>query len=157
MAAGAGPSSRNHSSVQGSRGSARWVCGRSLPIQARSPASTLNSCPSVSTKPPPVVDRLQKEGLTDRIKQELEDLESLLHNAIVASLANPLIETSCKRMHNYLRLLRLDRKLTVPLALRSLKEHLKIIAACKQRDAKEAEAALQAHFNAALQRHMGLY
>jgi DNA-binding GntR family transcriptional regulator len=81
----------------------------------------------------------------------------VLHNAIIASLNNPLIDTSYKRMHNYLKLVRLDRKLTVPLALRSIREHMEIIMACKARDPDKAVAALSAHFNAALQRHMGLY
>jgi len=100
---------------------------------------------------------IEKDGLTDANKQELEDLELVLHNAIIASLSNPLIETSYKRMHNYLRLVRLDRKLTVPLALRSIREHVEIIMACKARDPDKAVTALSAHFNAALQRHMGLY
>jgi DNA-binding GntR family transcriptional regulator len=60
-------------------------------------------------------------------------------------------------MHNYLRIVRLDRRLTVPLALRSLREHMQIIEACKRRDPDAAVAALQAHFNAALQRHLGMY
>ena len=60
-------------------------------------------------------------------------------------------------MHNYLRLLRLDRKLTAPIALRSIREHMEIILACKARDPDKAVAALSAHFNAALQRHMGMY
>jgi DNA-binding GntR family transcriptional regulator len=59
-------------------------------------------------------------------------------------------------MHNYLRLLRLDRRLTAPIALRTLKEHVEIIEACKARDAGRAEAALEAHFQAALQRSLGL-
>jgi DNA-binding GntR family transcriptional regulator len=100
---------------------------------------------------------IEKDGLTQANKQELEDLEVVLHNAIIGSLGNPLIETSYKRMHNYLRLVRLDRKLTAPLALRSIREHLEIIMACKARDPDKAAAALSAHFNAALQRHMGLY
>jgi len=76
---------------------------------------------------------------------------------VIRSLNNPLIDNSYRRMHNYLRLVRLDRKLTVPLALRSLREHMEIILACEQRNPDRAEAALQAHFTAALQRHMGLY
>ena len=81
----------------------------------------------------------------------------MLHNVIIGILRNPLIETSHKRMHNYLRLVRLDRRLTPPLALRSIREHMEIITACQARDADLAEAALIAHFSAALQRHMGLY
>jgi DNA-binding GntR family transcriptional regulator len=100
---------------------------------------------------------IEKDGLTQANKQELEDLEVVLHNAIIGSLGNPLIETSYKRMHNYLRLVRLDRKLTAPLVLRSIREHLEIIMACKARDPDKAAAALSAHFTAALQRHMGLY
>ena len=60
-------------------------------------------------------------------------------------------------MHTYLRLVRLDRKMTVPLAQRSIKEHLEIIDACSKRDPDRAEAALVAHFAAALQRHMGMF
>ena len=100
---------------------------------------------------------IEESGLTDTSLADLEELEQLLHNAIIASLRNPLIETSYRRIHNYLRLIRLDRKLTPPLALRSLREHLEIIEACQLRDPNKAEAALQAHFNAALRRHMGLY
>ena len=79
----------------------------------------------------------------------------MLHNAVIGILRNPLIETSYRRMHNYLRLLRLDRKITAPVALRTLREHVEIIDACRRRDADGAEAALDAHFQAALQRSMG--
>lgn len=100
---------------------------------------------------------LEADGLTEAAKGDFEDLELLLHNAIIGSLSNPLIEKSYKRMHNYLRLVRLDRRLTVPLALRSLREHMEIIRACKDRDPERAVAALSAHFTAALQRHMGMF
>lgn len=104
-----------------------------------------------------LVTRIEAKGLSDDSMAEIERLEGILHDNIIGILANPLIETSYKRMHNYLRLVRLDRRLTPPLALRSLREHIQIIDACKTRNADAAEAALQAHFNAALQRHMGLY
>jgi len=87
---------------------------------------------------------------------ELERLEGRLHNSIVAIMANPLIESSYRRMHNYLRLVRLDRSMTAPVALRSLHEHIQIIDACMARDADRAEAALRAHFMEALQRHLGM-
>lgn len=104
-----------------------------------------------------VMARLETEGLSEDVKVELEALEALLHNAIIGSLNNPLIETSYKRMHNYLRLVRLDRKLSPPIALRSLREHMEIILACKARDAAKAVTALQSHFAAALQRHLGIF
>ena len=104
-----------------------------------------------------VIARVEKDGLSPDVIVELEDLEQLLHNAVIRSLANPLIDNSYRRMHHYLRLVRLDRRLTAPLALRSLREHMEIITACEERNPDKAEAALQAHFTAALQRHMGLF
>jgi DNA-binding GntR family transcriptional regulator len=103
------------------------------------------------------VAAIEAEGLTLAIRAELEVLEEALHNPIIASLRNPLIDTSYRRIHNYLRILRLDRKITVPLALRSLREHLAIIQACRRRSPVEAQAALQIHFANAMQRNMGLY
>lgn len=100
---------------------------------------------------------IEAGGLTAEALAEIERLEAGLHDNIIGILANPLIETSYKRMHNYLRLVRLDRRLTPPLALRSLREHIEILKACDARKADNAEAALQAHFTAALQRHMGMY
>jgi DNA-binding GntR family transcriptional regulator len=100
---------------------------------------------------------LERDGMTPDNVRELEDLEELLHSSIVGSLNNPLIDTSYRRIRNYLKLLRLERKMTAPLALRSLREHLLIIEACRERNAENAVAALQAHFAAALQRNLGLY
>lgn len=101
--------------------------------------------------------QIEATGLTPDAMEEIEVLESLLHNSVIDILRNPLIDTSYRRMHTYLRLVRLDRKMTVPLAQRSIKEHLEIIDACAARDPDRAEAALVAHFNAALQRHMGMF
>lgn len=101
--------------------------------------------------------QIEASGLTPDAMAEIEALETLLHNSVIDILRNPLIDSSYRRMHNYLRLVRLDRKLTVPLALRSNKEHIEIITACEARDPDRAEAALVAHFNAALQRHLGMY
>lgn len=104
-----------------------------------------------------LIEEVEREGLTDRAWREMEEIETLLHNSIVLSLSNPLIERSYKRLHNYVRLIRLDRNVTAPLALRSLREHMQIIAACKARDSEAAAAAMRAHLNAALQRSLGLY
>ena len=101
--------------------------------------------------------RIEKDGLNKNALAELERLEGQLHNSVIGILQNPLIESSYRRIHNYLRLVRLDRKLTVPLALRSIREHLAIIDACQARNPDAAEASLLAHFTAALQRHMGLF
>ena len=100
---------------------------------------------------------IERDGLTTDNVQLLEELEELLHGAIVSSLNNPLIDTSYRRIRNYLKLLRLDRKMTPPLALRSLREHGLIIEACRNRNVSAAVAGLQSHFAAALQRSLGLY
>jgi DNA-binding GntR family transcriptional regulator len=104
-----------------------------------------------------VVAAIEEKGLTPDMVDAFDALEQLLHISIVSSLQNPLIETSYRRLHNYVRLVRLDRKMTAPLALRSLREHLAIIRACRSRAAADAVAALQTHFANALQRNMGLY
>jgi DNA-binding GntR family transcriptional regulator len=104
-----------------------------------------------------VVAAVEHDGLTPEISGQLDELEDLLHGSIVASLNNPLADASYRRVHNYLKLVRLDREVTVPLVLRSLREHQVIIEACRNRNAADAVAALQAHFAAALQRNLGLY
>ncbi len=100
---------------------------------------------------------IETHGITIDLGAEIEDLESVLHNSIIDTLGNQLIEVSYRRMHNYLRLVRIGRKMTVPLVLRSIREHLAIIEACKARDPVRAETALIGHFDAALQRHVGMF
>jgi DNA-binding GntR family transcriptional regulator len=103
-----------------------------------------------------LVRAIEQDGLSAKALIDLDEMEHLLHGAVIGILRNPLIETTYRRMHNYLRLLRLDRKLTAPVALRTLREHLEILAACAARDADRAQAALDAHFQAAVQRNLGL-
>lgn len=104
-----------------------------------------------------IISAIEQRGLPDATLVELEQLEDLLHGSIVSSLHNPLIETSYRRVRNYIRLIVLDRQLTPPLVLKSMREHLAIIDACTRRDVDGAVAALQTHFAAALQRSFGLY
>jgi len=71
-------------------------------------------------------------------------------------LRNPLIETTARRLKNYVTLVKLDWLTTRPLAIRTLREHLDIIDACVDRNADAAEAALITHFQLALQRLIGM-
>jgi DNA-binding GntR family transcriptional regulator len=103
------------------------------------------------------LDGIEREGLTVAVRAESEALELLLHNAIIHALQNPLIERAYMRLHNYVRLIRLDRRVTAPLVQRSLREHLAIVAACKGRDSDAAAVAIQDHLTAALQRSLGLF
>jgi DNA-binding GntR family transcriptional regulator len=100
---------------------------------------------------------VERNGLTDDAKAELEALEDLLHHSIIGSLSNSLIEKSYMRLHNYVRLIRLDRRLTPPLALQSLREHMLVIRECKRRDPDAAASAMHAHLATALKRGLGLY
>ena len=103
------------------------------------------------------IEEIERDGLTEHSRVELEKLETLLHHSIIRSLSNPLIESAYKRLHNYVRLIRLDRKVTAPLALHSLREHVEVVRACKAREPEAAAAAMQAHLTSALQRGLGLY
>jgi DNA-binding GntR family transcriptional regulator len=104
-----------------------------------------------------LIELVTTEGFTGKAQAELEKLEVVLHSGIIEILKNPLITSSYRRMHNYLRLLRLDRKVTAPLALRTWHEHVDILTACERRDPDAAEAALIQHFQAALQRNLGFF
>jgi DNA-binding GntR family transcriptional regulator len=103
------------------------------------------------------IDVIGREGLTDAVRAETEELEILLHNTIIRALLNPLIESAYMRLHNYVRLIRLDRRVTAPLVQRSLREHLAVVAACKDHDSEAAAGAIQDHLSAALQRSLGLF
>lgn len=47
--------------------------------------------------------RIEKDGLNEKALTELERLEGQLHNSVIGILRNPLIESSYRRIRNYLR------------------------------------------------------
>jgi DNA-binding GntR family transcriptional regulator len=100
--------------------------------------------------------RVERDGIGPEQLLEMDALELDLHGHIIQALRNPLIESAYRRMHNYLRLLRLERNVTAPIFMRTLKEHIDILEACATRNADAAEKALLAHFQAAMQRNLGL-
>lgn len=104
-----------------------------------------------------LMKEIETKGFDAQTLEKLEALEQQLHGGMIAALRNPLIETTARRLKNYVTLIRLERLITQPLALRTLREHLEIIEACAQRDADRAEAAVAAHFQAALQRILGMF
>jgi DNA-binding GntR family transcriptional regulator len=127
-------------------------------VRAYAEAGDEGELATIADRHAALATRIETEGrLSPDALPELEAMETLLHGAVIGILSNPLIESSYRRMHNYLRLLRLERRMTAPLALRTLREHGEIIAACQVRDPDRAEAAVQAHFTAALQRNLGLF
>ena len=74
-------------------------------------------------------------------------------------LDNPLAETAYKQAQRFVQLVRLDRefRLSSPIVIRTMNEHLDILRACRQRDPQAAEAALEVHFARAMQRAIGFF
>src|SRR3569833_870854 len=103
-----------------------------------------------------LLEQLDRGELGPREKQTLDVLENQLHGALTFYLRNPLIETTARRLKNYLTLDRLDWLTTKLLVIRTVCEHIDILKACAMRDADAAEAALTAHFQQALQRLLGI-
>ncbi len=103
------------------------------------------------------IERLTETGFTPEVAKEAVALDALLHFEIIGALGNPLITSTYRRVHNYLQLIRLDRTLSGPIVLRTLREHLDLIEACRARDPDRAETSLQLHFTQALQRTMGIF
>jgi len=86
----------------------------------------------------------------------MENLEQRVHGSMIAALQNPLIEVTARRLKNYVSLIRLNRRSTTPRVIRTIREHLEVLQACAARDPEAAEAALTYHFQAALQRILGM-
>jgi DNA-binding GntR family transcriptional regulator len=103
-----------------------------------------------------LIARIEASGLGMEESATLGALENRFHGALLGALRNPLIETTARRLKNYVTLVRLDWLVTAPLALRTLREHLDVLHACARRDADGAEAALTTHFQQALQRLLGM-
>jgi len=108
-----------------------------------------------------LIQTIEKEsvtsgGITASSRERVELLDGQLHSGLIQSLKNPLVETTARRLKNYVTLIRLDRLTTAPLALRTLREHVEVLEACRDRDANKAENALSSHFQAALNRILGM-
>lgn len=104
-----------------------------------------------------VLKELETRAFDSHMLEKLESLEEQLHGGMIGALRNPLIESTARRLKNYVALIRLERLITQPLAVRTIREHLEIIDACARRDADRAEAAVATHFQAALQRVLGMF
>ena len=97
-----------------------------------------------------------REGATDAVNINMENLEQRFHGSMIAALRNPLIEVTARRLKNYVGVIRLDSRATAPRVIRTIREHLAVLEGCAARDPEAAEAALTYHFQAALQRILGM-
>ena len=100
------------------------------------------------------IEDMERNGLDELAK--LHGLEFRLHGGLIGSLANPLIESTSRRLQNYTLLILMDRRETAPLITRTLREHVKILEACRDRNIELAVVEMKAHLNSAMHRAMGL-
>lgn len=105
------------------------------------------------------IEAVRGRELTLDSARELEGVDFGFHMEVVSILANPMIEAAYTQAQRFVQLVRLDRefRLSSPLVIRTLTEHLEIIKACKARDPQAAEAALEVHFGRAMQRAIGFF
>ncbi|MBD8546736.1 GntR family transcriptional regulator [Sphingomonas sp. CFBP 8760] len=103
-----------------------------------------------------LLELIERDGITEAAAITMEDLEQRFHGSMIGALRNPMIETTARRLKNYVDLIRLDVTSTPPRMIRTLREHIDVLEACHRRDTDEAEAALGRHFQAALQRILGM-
>ena len=99
-----------------------------------------------------IVDRLReafselalriKEGYCSKHLHSLHELETRSHAELFSSFRNPLIDSVLRRLDSYMTIVQLDVRITAPLALQRIREHLEILDACRDRDAARAEAAV---------------
>jgi DNA-binding GntR family transcriptional regulator len=106
-----------------------------------------------------IVESLRGRELTLEEARELEGVDFSFHLDVVGVLSNPMIDAAYSQAQRFVRLVRLDRefRLSSPLVIRTMNEHLAIISACKMRDPNAAEAALEVHFARAMQRAVGFF
>lgn len=105
------------------------------------------------------IDLVKGKELTVETARELEQMDFGFHITVVSMLDNPLAETAYKQAQRFVQLVRLDRefRLSSPIVIRTMHEHLDILKACRQRDPQAAEAALEVHFARAMQRAIGFF
>ncbi|MET0365865.1 MAG: GntR family transcriptional regulator [Sphingobium sp.] len=103
-----------------------------------------------------LLEQVQAEGATEAVNDEMEALEQRFHGAMIAAMRNPLIETTARRLKNYVAVIRLDIRATAPRVIRTINEHLAVLEPCLARDPDAAEQALSQHFQMAMQRFLGM-
>lgn len=100
------------------------------------------------------IEELTRGGPVSLAK--LHRLERRMHGGLIARLANPLIESTAKSLRNYTALILMDRRETSPLISQTLREHARILAACRDRNVELAASEMAAHLNSDMHRAMGL-
>jgi DNA-binding GntR family transcriptional regulator len=106
-----------------------------------------------------VIEAVSGHEMTLAGARDLEEVDFGFHMQVIKILDNPMIDQAYRQAQGFVQLTRLDRafRLSWPLVVRTMTEHLDIIAAFRRRDAAAAEAALELHFARAMQRAIGFF
>ena len=92
----------------------RWLCARK-PDRAGSSRfdATGGSHPGGSRNSESFLRTNIREGATDAVNINMENLEQRFHGSMIAALRNPLIEVTARRLKNYVGVIRLDSRATL--------------------------------------------
>ncbi|MCC4834267.1 GntR family transcriptional regulator [Shewanella sp. 10N.7] len=104
-----------------------------------------------------LIEKVEKEGITPNILNDIEAIELKFHGTLISCLENEFVEVTATRLKYYIKLIQLEHHFTSNLVKRSLSEHIQILQACAKRDKEAASQALLLHFREALHRHMKLF
>ena len=100
------------------------------------------------------IEEVESGGLNSLAR--VHGLEHRMHGGLIGSLANPLIETATKCLQNYTALILVDRRETLLHINQPLREHARILAACRDRNVELAVSEMTAHLISDMHRAMGL-
>jgi DNA-binding GntR family transcriptional regulator len=104
-----------------------------------------------------LIDKLDKDGITKGMLEDIEAIEVKFHGTMISSLKNEFVEVTATRLKYYIKLIQLEHHFTPNLVKSSLLEHIQILQACLERDQEAASHGLLLHFKEALHRHMGMF
>jgi DNA-binding GntR family transcriptional regulator len=90
------------------------------------------------------------------LDEYLQSLEVGFHLQVVASLANPIVDSAYRRLRLLSGIVRMNKQHSRHTAEISIGEHLDVLRAVRDRDPKRAEDAMVRHLANALQRNLGL-
>jgi DNA-binding GntR family transcriptional regulator len=126
-------------------------------VRAYAEMAPIGSITAMEQRHEALIDSFDGKEPTEDDIRGMEGLDRDFHFEIIAALRNPMVEDTYRRIHAILNLILLERRFSGRVMARTLREHLRILAACKARDADAAQKALAAHFSEALRRAMALF
>lgn len=102
-----------------------------------------------------VATALDTAEANTNVSRQIDALENAFHLPIVAALGNELVDASYRRLRLMAQIIKVKSAVYPRAALVSIHEHRAVLAACLDRDADAAEAALAQHLTSAMNRNLG--